>query len=267
MAECVIIEPAKSSKYQSTICTVRKSNNTKRCVMDMKQSKENVIEPFLLQLPYMNQLLHSMADQQGQYHSCLNLASGFFQIGLKEGVSRDICSFSDPLTGLRYSYRSCPFGLQASPAALISTVMNVMSSLISQSILCCYMDDLCSAGETWPENLFKLLEKILQALDENNLSCLPAKCTFAYPSIRFLEHKASKHGLRITDDKIKILKELKVPHNQKPLQKIISLFQFFRHHVLLFSKSTYHMRNLLKKAIAWSWSIECQIEFDYMISK
>jgi len=151
MAECGIIEPAKNSKYQSAMFTVRKSNGTKRCVVDMRNVNKNVIQPFLLQLPDMNQLLHSMADQQAQYYSCLDLASGFYQIPLKEGVSRDVTSFSDPLSGLRYSFCVSPFGLQASPAALILTLMNIMGPLISQSVLRCYMDDLCSAGNTWPE--------------------------------------------------------------------------------------------------------------------
>jgi len=88
-----------------------------------------------------------MADQQAQYYSCLDLASGFYQIPLKEGVSRDVTSCSDPLKGLQYSFCVSPFGLQASPAALILTLMNIMGPLISQSVLCCYMDDLCSAGK------------------------------------------------------------------------------------------------------------------------
>ena len=117
----------------------------------MRKINENVIEPFLLQLPDMNQLLHSMADQQAQYYSCLDLASGFYQIPLKEGVSRDVTSFGDPLSGLRYSFCVNPFGLQVSPAAVILTLMNIMGPLISQSVLRCYMGDLCSTGKTWPE--------------------------------------------------------------------------------------------------------------------
>ena len=48
---------------------------------------------------------------------------------------------------------------------------------------------------------------------------------------------------------------------------MIGLFQFFRQFVPVISKSTYHMRNLLKKSNAWSWSKECQIKFDNIILK
>lgn len=73
--------------------------------------------------------------------------------------------------------------------------------------------------------------------------------------------------MKITDDKIRIIKTLKPPHDKKSLQKILGLFQFFRNFVPLFAKSTYHMRNLLKKSNLFSWTPECQLEFENMIAK
>ena len=119
MADCGIIEPSTTSKYQSAMFTVRKSSGARRAVLDLRAINKQVVEPFLLQLPDMNQLLHSVAGQKGLFYSSLDLRSGFLQTPLKPGLSRQLTSFCDPLSGLRYQYTAAPFGLSASPSAMI----------------------------------------------------------------------------------------------------------------------------------------------------
>jgi hypothetical protein len=80
------------------------------------------------------------------------------------------------------------------------------------------MDDIVTCSREWPDVLTKL-ETILKTLDSNNLSCQPGKCSFAFPSITFLGVEVSRHGLKITDVKIKILRSLKPPKDKKSLQK------------------------------------------------
>jgi hypothetical protein len=251
--------------YQSAIFTVRKSSGQRRAVIDLRSVNKN-IQPFLLQLPDMQQLLHSLAGQKGQFYSSLDLASGFWQIPLKNGISRDVTSFCDPVTGLRYRYTVAPFGLAASPAAMITVLMGIMSPLVAQNIAYCYMDDISIASFSWTDHL-KKLETVLKTLDANNLSCQPTKASLAFPSIKFLGFEISKDGLKITDDKVKIINALKPPHDRKSLQKILGIWNFFRHFCPLFSKSTYHMRQLLKKDIKFEWTKECQAEFDNIIDK
>jgi hypothetical protein len=84
--------------------TVKKSSGARRAVLDLRGINK-LIEPFLLKLPDMNQLLHSIAAQKGFYYSSLNLRSGFLQIPLKAGLSRQLTSFCDPLNGLRINSR------------------------------------------------------------------------------------------------------------------------------------------------------------------
>ena len=246
--------------------TVRKSSGARRAVLDLRAINKQVVEPFLLQLPDMNQLLHSVAGQNGLFYSSLDLRSGFLQIPLKPGLSRQLTSFCDPLSGLRYQYTAAPFGLSASPSAMILVLMGIMSPLISQSIAYAYMDDIITCSRDWPDVLLKL-ETILKTLDSNNFSCQPTKCSFAFPSITFLGFEVSKNGLKITDDKVRILRSLKPPHDHKSLQKTFGIFNFMRQYCPLFAKSTYHMRRLLKKDTPFVWSNECQAEFDNLISK
>ena len=263
MTECGIIEPTQNSMYQSAIFTVRKSSGQKRAVLDLRAVNDK-LEPFLLQLPNMDQLLHALAGQKGQFHTTLDLASGFWQIKLKDGTSRDVTSFCDPVTGLRYRYCVAPFGLRQSAAAMINVLMGVMSPLVSQNIAFIYMDDICIASSDWAQHLERL-EIILKTLDINNLSCQPTKTSIAFPSIKFLGYEVSKDGLKITEDRVKIIQSLKPPHDKKSLQKVMGLWQFFRNHCPKFSQSTYNMRKLLKKDAKFVWTEQCQSEFQNII--
>jgi hypothetical protein len=265
MSECGIIEPSQNSMYQSAIFTVRKASGQKRAVLDLRSINDK-LEPFLLQLPDMQQLLNALAGQKGQYYSSLDLACGFWQIPLKDGISRDVTSFCDPVTGLRYRYTCAPFGLSTSPAAMITVLMGIMSPLVSQNIAFVYMDDISIASSDWSQHLERL-DMVLKTLDLNNLSCQPTKTSLAFPSIKFLGYEVSKDGLKITDDKIKLMKALKPPHDKKSLQKVFGIWNFFKNFCSQFSQSTYHMRQLLKKDAKFEWTVQCQSEFDDIIQK
>jgi hypothetical protein len=65
MSECGIIEPSQNSMYQSAIFTVRKASGQKRAVLDLRSINDK-LEPILLQLPDMQQLLNALAGQKGQ---------------------------------------------------------------------------------------------------------------------------------------------------------------------------------------------------------
>ena len=186
----------------------------------------------------MTQLLHSIAGQKGTFHTSLDLASGYFQIQLKDGITRDVTSFCDPVTGLRYRYTVAPFGLNISPAAMLTVLMSIMSPLVAQGVAYLYMDDICLASANWDTHIAQL-QTVLETLDFNNLSCQPLKCSMAFPSIRFLGFEISKEGLKITDDKVKLIQSMKPPRDKKSLQRFLGLAQFFKDYVPGFSQKTH----------------------------
>ena len=263
MEQCKIVEKSQNSNYQSAMFTVRKASGQKRAVLDLRAINEK-IEPHLVELPNMNQLLHSLAGQKGEYYTTLDLASSFHQIQLKDGISRDVTSFCDPLTGLRYRYAVAPYGLSSSPSGLITILMGMMSPLVAQGIAFLYMDDICLGAPTWQSHLERL-ETVLKTLDTNNISCQATKTTLAFPSIKFLGFEISRAGLQITNDKIRIIQALKPPQDKKSLQKFMGLIQFFKDYVPGFSQKTHFMRLNLKKGAKYEWTPQCQAEFDSMI--
>jgi len=140
---------------------------------------------------------------------------------------------------------------------MMLTLMSICGSLIKDNIVQIYMDDLASAVSTCSEVISKL-EAIFKTLKVNNITCQATKTRLAFPSIQFLGFSILKDGLKITDDKIRILKSLRPPKDNESLQKILGIINFFQSFCHLCTKSTYHMRALLRKDAIFIWSEDCQ---------
>jgi hypothetical protein len=88
------------------------------------------------------------------------------------------------------------------------------------------MDDMYITSPDWSQHLERL-ETVLKTLDLNNLSSQPTKTSLAFPSIKCLGFEVSKDGLNITEDKIKLIKALKPPHDKKISSESVWYLAFF----------------------------------------
>ena len=139
-----IVEPSKS-EYNSPILLVPKESlpgsNEKRwrLVVDYRQiNKKLVADKF--PLPRIDDILDQL--DRAKYFSCLDLMSGFHQIGL-EKKSRDLTSFS---TGNgSYRFNRLPYGLKIAQNSFQRMMTFAFSGLKpDQAFL--YMDDLVVLG-------------------------------------------------------------------------------------------------------------------------
>ena len=56
-----------------------------------------------------------------------------------------------------------------------------------------YLDDILVSGENADDHL-QNLQHLLQRLEEHRLRCLLEKCSFAQPSVEYLEHDLTQSG-------------------------------------------------------------------------
>jgi len=144
-------------------------------------------------------------------------------------------------------FKVCPFGLSASPAAIIYVLLTVFAGKLGKG-LWLYMDDLSIRSSTWPEHLASI-EDVLQTLVKNNLSANPSKCQWGFSNIPFLGFLIGANGIRMDPIKINIIDKLSPPKNKKGLQRLIGLFNYWRKFIrgysqeeekkhLFFAKST-----------------------------
>jgi len=84
-----------------------------------------IITPKLVQLPKIEEMLHTITARKPRFQTGLDITAAFWQTTVHEG-SRDLLTFTGP-DGQRWQFKRSPFGLHLSPSHLIL----ILSSLFS----------------------------------------------------------------------------------------------------------------------------------------
>ena len=258
-----LIEESRNSYHNIAIFLVNKGHGSteRRLVLDLRPLNE-MVESFNLQLPDISDLLNDLASSRARYFTSCDLKSSFWQVNLHE-ESRHLTSFTDPKTKRRYQWTVTPFGLANSVGATIIAIMQSLSSLISQNMVYVYLDDIALTSMDFPTHLQRL-KVLLRTLKLNNLCLNPKKTKLAMPQIEFLGFQVNSDGIRISDNRIKILRLHPEPHDRKSLLRTLGMFSFLRRHVEGFTTHTYHMRQLLRADKPFVWDENCKKEFQYV---
>ena len=167
-----------------------------------------------------------MLQSKPKYWNLCDIRSGFWQVYLRKR-SRPLTAFTSPETALRYQYCVTTFGLQCSPAAMMTLLNNLFAGMQHSHGIWIYMDDLATVSSDWQSNLHNL-KTLLEILRTNSLTCKPEKCEFAQFEVEYLEFKISSQGLEMSDRRLKIIEAIQPPTNRKSLQRLIGLFTFWK---------------------------------------
>lgn len=262
MESAGIIEPSNTPFWNSAIFLVRKKNNQKRLVVDLRELNKLIV-PKLIQLPKIDELLEEINQGNPKWLSTFDLTAAFWHVSVAEN-SRKYLSFSGP-DGRRWMFRRTPFGLANSPHALLQIVSKLFSDRRRFSTIRCYMDDVITWSVTWSEHL-RQIELTLKTLESANLSCNPRKTEIGFESIEYLGYRISGSSLRLSERRIEAIGKINAPKNLKGLQRCLGMFCFWRRHIPNYAKNTFNMRQLLKKNTPFKWNTACQTELDYLKS-
>ena len=261
MLQADVIEPCTSVDYNSCLFTVLKKNGSKRVVIDLRGVNE-LINHVTVQLPKISDVLHDVFEEIPNYVTTTDMFSGYYQIMLHEN-SRKYTAFTNPQSGIRYQYKTCPFGLVNSPAAMLTVIASIFSDKKKFPGLSIYMDDHILVSQTYPEHL-KRLENLLETLRQNCLSLNATKCEFLFHSVDFLGFSVDKNGTTISDSKYKIIQKLQPPKSTKSLQRLLGSLGYFRKYIHNFAQNSYHLRQLLHQDTPFIWTPDCHREFSYL---
>jgi len=260
MAQHNIIEPSNCLDWNVPLFLVDKKDGRKRVIADLRKTNM-AIAPRVVVLPNIADLLTEIQSQCPAYYTSYDLFQGYYQIFLREN-SRDMTTFTAP-SGLRYRFVRAPMGLTVSPAAMLTVLTHVLGRLRHSRQAYLYMDDAISAGRDFSE-LLGSMRKVFQTFRQNNLKCNPKNCNFGATSVQYLGFELTKERLKISEDKIKIIKALKPPTDKKTLQRQLGLLNFFRKFIKNYSQKTVNLRKLLRGNEKYVWNDACQKEFDYL---
>ena len=263
------------SDWQSPVLLVTKGNKKSRKHMakdiDSKKKYRMVIDyrylnsqtvPSSLPIPRMDVTIDEVGHAKPKYFSCLDLASGFFQVGLSKECQH-LTTFTTP-DYKSYKLTRLSMGLQQSPSLFQELMMQVFAEYLGKFVLV-YIDDIIVYSNSFDEHV-EHLDCVFKALRAANLKLHPKKCALFKEEVHFLGMKLTKSGVQPSDEHVQAVKTYPVPKNVKSVRSFLGLVNFFRKFIPDAANVMRPLNDLTKKDALFDWTEECQVSFDTLKS-
>lgn len=248
-----IIEPS-DSPWASPIVLVQKRDGSMRFCIDYR--KLNLVtKKDAYPLPRIDDSLDALNGSS--YFTTLDLASGYWQLGLAE-QAKEKTAFTTG-SGL-YHFNVLPFGLCNAPASFERLMERVLTGL-HWKICLVYLDDIIVYASTFEQHLDRL-QQVLDCLHSAGLRLKPQKCRLFRTEVLYLGFVVCAGGVKSDPEKVNKVRNWPVPSNVTEVRSFLGLCSYYRKFVKGFSDIAVPLFDLTKKHAKFSWGAECQESFD-----
>ena len=118
------------------------------------------------------------------------------------------------------------FGLTNSPATFQTIMDAIFEDLISEGVVVVYLDDILIFTKTLEEH-HRVVQKVLEILQQHNLSLKPEKCEFEKSSIEYLGVVISHNLVNMDLAKVAGVSKWPAPTNRKEVQSFLGFINFY----------------------------------------
>lgn len=211
MLENKIIEESKSP-WCSPILLVKKKpdengNKSFRFCIDFRKLNSVTVKDSY-PLPRIDSTVDALSGSK--YFSTLDLASGFWQVPLKED-DKEKTAFT--ANSRLYQFTVMAFGLCNAPSTFQRLMDTILRNLTWKHCLV-YLDDVIIFSPDFKTHLERL-DQVLSRFKDANLKLKPSKCKFGMEEVTYLGFLISKEGLKPDPSKIKAISEYETPKNKE----------------------------------------------------
>ena len=133
---------------------------------------------------------------------------------------------------------------------------SIFRELLHEEVLANYMDNFMIPAKTMQE-LEERTIRFLKITEKHNLCFKQSKCDFNMEEIPILGIVIGKRQVQIEQDKIKAVKEWKMPMKIKEVESFLKFANFYRRFIQNFSHMA-KLLNKLKEKKEWPWTEEYQ---------
>ncbi|VDI69620.1 Hypothetical predicted protein [Mytilus galloprovincialis] len=222
---------------------VEKADGKLRICLDPKDLNRAIKREHFI-LPRQEEITAKLAG--AKYFSKLDASSGFWNIKLDE-ESSNLCAFNTPFG--RFKFLRLPFGIKSASEVFHKAVCKILHGLNGVES---FIDDILVWGCTKEEH-DKRLKEVLERIRTANLKLRRDKCEMGISEVTYFGHRYTREGLKIDDNKVKAITEMKSPTTKKELERFLGMVTYIAKFVPNFSSNTAVLRDLLKKDVPFQW--------------
>jgi transposase InsO family protein len=159
-----------------------------------------------------------------------------------------------------FEYLVMPFGLTNAPATCQELVNNVLREHLDIFVIA-YLDDILIYSQNEKEHT-EHVRTVLRLLQQHNLLVDPDKCKWHQEEVEFLGCIVGKNGVKMSPDKIQVVKDWPTPTTVKEVQSFLGFVNFNRQFIKDFSRIAIPLTDLTKKENAFKWTEKHDEAFD-----
>ena len=149
----------------------------------------------------------------------------------------------------KYVFKVLPFGIANAPWIFQRVMSLALANFGQPSGLLVYMDDVIACSATWEVHL-RLLEDMFRALQAAGLTLKPSKIHFGPKDVHYIWHVLSANGIRMSEDRIKAINDLKTSTIIKELRSVLGTINFERESISNLATIIEPLVALTRKSVA-----------------
>ena len=246
------IEPSKSP-FGAPVFFVRKADGSLRLVCDWRQLNKITIKNKAC-LPNADDLFDTVLG--AKYFSKLDLASGYHQVRIRDS---DVPKTAINTALGHFQYRVMGFGLTNAPATFMSLMNEVLRPFLRKCVVV-FLDDILIYSNSWKEHL-QHLDAVLSTLEQNQLYCKPAKCTFGTSFVRYLGHILTGTTIAPDPGKLSAVRDWPLPKSVADVRRFLGFSNYFRRFIKSYSSISRPLEEITGKHSRFQWSPEREKAF------
>ena len=143
------------------------------------------------------------------------------------------------------------FRLTNSPATFQAFMNHILKPLIDEGHVIVYMDDILVFNDDIKEHR-KIVNRVLQILEENKLYLKIEKCTFESSYVDYLGVIVGNGTVRMDPTKVEVVTKWPTPEKKQDIQSFLGFCNFFRRFIRGFSEVACPLSRLTGN-LEWSW--------------
>ena len=224
-----IIRPSKSP-WAAPVLFVKKKDGTMRMCIDYRGLNSKTIKN-RYPLPRTDDMMDRLHG--AKVFSKIDIRQAYNQVKI---YPRDVEKTAFRTRYGHYEYLVMPFGLTNAPATFQHLMNGILRPFLDDFVIV-YLDDILIFSKTVEEHE-RHLEKVLQALQDNQLYAKASKCEFFRTEVDFLGHIISADGMKVEPGKIQAIVDWPQPTNMTEVRSFLGFANFDRRYIKDYSAIT-----------------------------